>query len=389
MGVGAHDAPFVDGTTPVMMMVSGIGPVMKRFSYRSVNGVVGVAMMLMPVAAAAQGSAVPRLDPTTAPIIIGHRGASGYRPEHTLASYELAIEQGADFIEPDLVLTKDDVFVARHENDITGTTDVATHPEFAARKTTKTIDGEVHTGWFTEDFMLRELKTLRAKERLPALRPGNATYDGQFQVPTLDEVIALAKRRTKELHRTIGIYPETKHPSYFASIGLPMDDKLVAQLKKAGWSKPTDPVFIQSFEVNNLKHIHTLTGIRLIQLMDANGGPADKAAPSYAAMATPAGLKQVASYAYGIGPGLDMIQHGDDPPSTLVRDAHAAGLRLHPWTFRAENYFLIPSYRTGTVPATHGRLSDEIQLYIGLGIDGFFTDFPDIGVSARKASIRE
>jgi glycerophosphoryl diester phosphodiesterase len=372
-----------------MMMVSGIGPVMKRFSYRSVNGVVGAALLLMPVAAAAQGSAVLRLDPTAAPIIIGHRGASGYGPEHTLASYELAIEQGADFIEPDLVLTKDDVFVARHENDITGTTDVATHAEFAARKTTRTIDGEVHTGWFTEDFTLAELKTLRARERLPALRPDNAKYDGQFQVPTLDEIIALAKRRTKELHRTIGIYPETKHPSYFASIGLPMDDKLVRQLRKAGWSKPTDPVFIQSFEVDNLKHIHTLTGIRLIQLMDANGGPADKAAPSYAAMATPEGLKQVASYAYGIGPGLDMIQHGDNPPSTLVRDAHAAGLRLHPWTFRAENVFLIPSFRIGAVPAMHGRLSDEIRHYITLGIDGFFTDFPDIGVSARKAAAGE
>ncbi|WP_267387775.1 glycerophosphodiester phosphodiesterase [Sphingomonas sp. GC_Shp_3] len=375
------------GTTPVMMMVSGLAPRKTRFSWRMVA--TAAALLLAPVTARAQTATVPRLDPKAPLILIGHRGASGYRPEHTLASYQLAIEQGADFIEPDLVLTKDDVFVARHENDITGTTDVAMHPEFAARKTTKTIDGESHTGWFTEDFTLAELKTLRARERLPQLRPGNAEYDGQFQVPTLDEIIALAKRRTKELHRRIGIYPETKHPSYFASIGLPMDDKLVAQLKKAGWSKPTDPVFIQSFEVNNLKHIHTLTGIRLIQLMDARGGPADKAAPSYAAMATPDGLKQIATYAYGVGPGLDMIQHGDDTPSTLVADAHAAGLRLHPWTFRAENYFLIPSFRTGTTPATHGRLSDEIQHYINLGIDGFFTDFPDIGASARRAAAGE
>jgi glycerophosphoryl diester phosphodiesterase len=360
-------------------------------------------LLLAPAAAIGQVSApmpplVQRLDPKTAPIVIGHRGASGYRPEHTLASYELAIEMGADFIEPDLVLTKDNVFVARHENDITGTTDVAAHPEFAARKTVKTIDGEKHDGWFTEDFTLAELKTLRAKERLPQLRPDNAKYDGKFEVPTLDEIIALAKRRTKEIGRTIGIYPETKHPSYFASIGLPMEAKLAAQLKAAGWSKPGDPVFIQSFEVNNLKAIHKLTGLRLIQLMDTQGGPADKAVASYAEMATPAGLRQVATYAYGIGPGLDMIKKGDDAPSTLVRDAHAAGLRIHPWTFRAENYFLIPSFRLSppsfvmetkaAAAMHHGRLSDEIQLYLRLGLDGFFTDFPDIGVAARKAAAR-
>jgi len=369
-----------------MMMVSAPDTAKQRFSRAARIRLVAAALLLAPAAAIGQDGSVPRLDPKAPIVLIGHRGASGYRPEHTLASYELAIEQGADFIEPDLVLTKDNVFVARHENDITGTTDVASHPEFAARKTTKVIDGETHTGWFTEDFTLAELKTLRAKERLPSLRPGNAKYDGQFAIPTLDEVIALAKRRTKELHRTIGIYPETKHPSYFASIGLQMDDKLVAQLKKAGWSKPTDPVFIQSFEVNNLKHIHTLTGIRLIQLMGSAGAPADNAAPSYAAMTTPDGLTAIARYAYGIGPGLDMIQNGDAPPSTLVRDAHAAGLRLHPWTFRAENVFLIPSFRTGTTPATHGRLSDEIQLYLRLGIDGFFTDFPDIGAAARTAA---
>ncbi|CAN5268212.1 glycerophosphodiester phosphodiesterase [soil metagenome] len=381
-----HGSGF--GITPVMMMVSGIGPVMKRFHDLSVK-FVAAAMLLAPVAAFGQNGAVPRLDPKAPIVLIGHRGASGYRPEHTLACYELAIEQGVDFIEPDLVLTKDGIFVARHENDITGTTDVAAHPEFAARKATKLIDGESHTGWFTEDFTLTELKTLRAKERLPALRPDNAKYDGQFAIPTLDEVIALAKRRSKDLHRTIGIYPETKHPSYFASIGLPMDDRLVAQLKRAGWSKPTDPVFIQSFEVENLRHIHTLTGIRLIQLMSAEGGPADHAAPSYAAMTTPEGLREIARYAYGIGPGLEMIQKADNPPSTLVADAHAAGLRLHPWTFRAENVFLIPSFRTGATPAAHGRLSNEIALYLKLGVDGFFTDFPDIGEAARKAAVRE
>ncbi len=326
----------------------------------------------------------PLARPLSPPIVIAHRGASGLRPEHTLAAYTLAIDQGADFIEPDLVLTKDNVFVARHENDITGTTNVATHPEFAARRTTKLIDGESHTGWFTEDFTLAELKTLRAVERLPKLRPDNVQYDGQFEVPTLAEVIALAKRHSVG-GRVVGIYPETKHPTYFASIGHPMEALLIAQLKAAGWSKPTDPVFIQSFEVDNLKRLHGMTGLRLIQLMDASGGPADRATPSYAAMVTPAGLKTVASYAYGIGPGLAMIQNGDAAPTTLVADAHAAGLRLHPWTFRAENVFLPKSLQNGVDLATHGKIEEAMRRYLALGIDGFFTDFPGIGVKVRDA----
>ena len=344
----------------------------------AISGIVsGIALLLAPGAAMAQ--TVAMTTPLSSPIVIAHRGASGLRPEHTIASYTLAIEQGADFIEPDLVLTKDDVFVARHENDISGTTDVAKHPEFAARRATKVIDGERHTGWFTEDFTLAELKTLRAVERLPKLRPENAKYDGQFEVPTLAEVITLAKSHH------VGIYPETKHPSYFAGIGHPMEARLVAQLKAAGWDKPSDPVFLQSFEVDNLKRLHAMTGLRLIQLMDATGGPADHAAPSYAAMATPDGLKAVAKYAYGIGPGLAMIQNGDAPPSTLVADAHAAGLRLHPWTFRAENYFLPPSEKVGADPAAHGRIEDAMRRYLALGIDGFFTDFPGIGVKVRNA----
>ncbi|MBY0521388.1 MAG: glycerophosphodiester phosphodiesterase [Sphingomonas sp.] len=318
--------------------------------------------------------------PAAQPIVIAHRGASGLRPEHTLASYTLAIDQGADFIEPDLVLTKDNVFVARHENDITGTTDVATHPEFAARKTTKVIDGESHSGWFTEDFTLAELKTLRAKERLPQLRPSNAKFDGQFDIPTLAEVIALAKAHH------VGIYPETKHPSYFAAIGQPMEARLVAQLKAAGWDSADAPVFIQSFEVNNLKALHKMTRIRLIQLMDSTGGPADKAAPSYAAMTTPAGLKAVAAYAYGIGPNATMIWKGEGPPTSLVADAHAAGLKLHPWTFRAENFFLPSAFRVGADPAAHGRIEDVIRAFIGFGVDGFFTDFPAIGVAARRSA---
>ncbi|MDR6848676.1 glycerophosphoryl diester phosphodiesterase [Sphingomonas sp. BE137] len=344
--------------------------------------IAGMAALLL-ASGGAMAQTVP-VKPLSSPIVIAHRGASGLRPEHTIASYTLAIEQGADFIEPDLVLTKDDVFVARHENDITGTTDVAKHPEFAARRTTKVIDGETHIGWFTEDFTLAELKTLRAIERLPKVRPDNAKYDGQFDVPTLAEVIALAKKHSVG-GRVVGIYPETKHPTYFASIGHPMEARLVAQLNAAGWSKPSDPVFIQSFEVNNLKQLHSMTGLRLIQLIDATGAPADNAAPSYAAMATPEGLKAVAAYAYGIGPNKDMIQRGDAAPSTLVADAHAVGLRLHPWTFRAENMFLPPSLRIGTDPVARGKLAEEITRFLNLGIDGFFTDFAYIGVDARNA----
>ena len=328
--------------------------------------------------------------PLSPPILIAHRGASGLSPEHTIFAYRLAIEQGADFIEPDLVLTQDNVFIARHENDITGTTNVASHPEFAARKTTKIIDGVSHTGWFAEDFTLLEIKTLRAVERLPQLRPASAKYDGQFEIPTLAEIIALAKAETRTTGRAIGIYPETKHPSYFQSIGKPMEPKLVAELDAAGWDSADAPVFIQSFEVNNLKALHAITKIRLIQLMDASGGPADAgvngAAASYAAMATPAGLRAIASYAYGIGPNKNLIWDGKAAPSTLVADAHAVGLRLHPWTFRAENAFLPAIYRNGTDPATHGDITAEIQAYLNLGVDGFFTDFALIGFNARKAA---
>jgi glycerophosphoryl diester phosphodiesterase len=314
---------------------------------------------------------------TSKPIVIAHRGASGLRPEHTLAAYTLAIEQGADFIEPDLVPTKDGVLVARHENNIADTTDVAARPEFAARRTTKTIDGAAQTGWFTEDFTLAELKMLRAKERLPQLRPDNTAYDGQFEVPTLDEVIALARSRG------VGIYPETKHPSYFRAIGLPLEDRLLASLKAVGWDRADAPVFIQSFEVANLKALAARTKVRLIQLIDEKGGPADGAAPSYAAMATPAGLKAVARYAYGIGPNKALVRAADGAPTRLVADAHAAGLKVHPWTFRAENLFLPPALRVGDDPKAAGRLSEEIARHLDLGIDGFFTDFPYDGVEAR------
>ena len=317
--------------------------------------------------------------PLSPPIVIAHRGASGSRPEHTLAAYELAIDQGADVIEPDLVPTRDDVLVARHENAIGGTTDVAAHPEFADRRTTKTIDGQELTDWFVEDFTLAELKTLRARERLPALRPANTAYDGRFAIPTLAEIIALAQRRH------VGIYPETKHPTYFARIGHPTDAPLVAALKAAGWDSADAPVFIQSFEVANLQRIHALTKVRLIQLVAVQGAPADGAAPSYADMLTPDGLRQVARYAWGLGPDKAQLWAGAVPTS-LVADAHAAGLRVHPWSYRAENAFLPARFRRGDAPDAHGDVAGEIGAALRLGIDGFFTDYPLIGVEARRAA---
>ena len=333
------------------------------------------AMILALLAAPLQNAAMTA--PTLDPIVIAHRGASGLRPEHTIAAYTLAIEQGADFIEPDLVPTKDGVLVARHENEISETTDVAAHPEFAARKGTKTIDGRAITGWFVEDFTLAELKTLRARERLPLLR--STKYDGQFDVPTFDEILALAKARG------VGVYPETKHPTYFASIGLGTDAPLLAALKRVGWDDAAAPVFIQSFEVENLQALSKQTKVRLIQLLDAGGAPADGAQPSYAAMTTPDGLKAIATYAYGIGPARAMIYNGDGPATSLVADAHAAGLKVHPWTFRAENFFLPKAYRAGLDPRAHGRIEDEISRYLELGVDGFFTDFPLQGTHARDA----
>lgn len=323
------------------------------------------------------------------PIVIAHRGASGERPEHTIASYTLAIEQGADFIEPDLVMTKDGVLVARHENEISGTTDVADHPEFAARKAKKTIDGQSVSGWFTEDFTLAELKTLRAKERLPMLRPGNAAYDGRFDIPTFQEIIDLARAKEKETGRRIGLYPETKHPSYFRSIGLALEEPLAALLAKNGYTTKDDPVFIQSFELENLRTLRGLTGLRLIFLMDAGGGPADGAGRTYAALATPAGLAEVARTADGIGPSKEMIvprtmlgRSGE--PTDLVRDAHAAGLKVHVWTFRAENYFLPLELRKGVDPRKPGDLTAEIRQFAALGVDGVFSDFPGIAVAALK-----
>lgn len=329
-------------------------------------------------------AAAAPLPPPDPPIIIAHRGASADRPEHTLAAYALAIEQGADFIEPDLVATRDYQLVARHENEISGTTDVAAHPEFAARKAIRTIDGETITGWFTEDFTLAELKTLRTRERLPQLRPGNLAFDGQDSIPTLAEIIALAKSASARTGRTIGIYPETKHPSHFARLGLALEPPLLAALAGAGWTRADSPVFIQSFEAGNLKALRGQTGVRLIQLI-GEGISGDGVA--YDAMLTPAGLAGIAAYANGIGPARDRIIPRDaagilGTPTRLVADAHAAGLQVHPYTFRPENYFLAAPFRKGANPRDRGDAAGEIRLYLETGIDGLFTDLPAAAVAA-------
>lgn len=333
------------------------------------------------------------------PLIIGHRGAAGERPEHTATGYRLAISQGADFIEPDLVMTKDGQFVDRHENEIGATTDVASHPEFAGRKTTKVVDGQSIEGWFTEDFTLAELRTLKARERLPQLRPGNTAYDGQDRVMTLAEVIALARSEGAKAGRTVGLYPELKHPTYFAYIGLPMEAKLVAALKAEGLATHDAPVFVQSFEPGALRKVRALARVRTVFLMSAQGAPADAAADpehrAYAWFASPEGLREVARFADGIGPEKQMIVPLDPAgrsaaPTTLVADAHAAGLVVHPYTLRRENYFLPVELRSasGTAPADLVRAGDirtELLTYFRLGVDGVFTDFPDEGVAARKA----
>ncbi len=297
--------------------------------------------------------------------VIAHRGASGERPEHTLESYRLAIEQGADYIEPDLVMTRDRVLIARHENEIGGTTDVADRPEFAGRRRTQVIDGESMTGWFTEDFTLAEIKTLRARERLPALRPKNTVFDGRLSVPTFDEIMELATHANANRGQRgrIGVYPETKHPAHFTSIGLPLERAVLEVLDRHDYGHLGSPVYVQSFDPDNLRLLRTLTDIPLVQLLEHGLGD----------------LADVASYADAIGVYKPLAS------ADGVRAAHAAGLAVHVWTFRAENEFLPEELRSGTLPAAHGNLAAEITRYLEIGIDGFFTDFPAIGVQAVGA----
>lgn len=350
------------------------------------------------------------------PLVIGHRGASGYRPDHTLESYKLAIEMGADFIEPDLVATKDGVLVARHEPNITGTTDVATRPEFASRKTTKNVDGVNEEGWFVSDFTLAELKTLRAVQ---PLSDRDQSYNGKFQIPTFEEVLDLAKAEGTKAGRTVGVYPETKHPTYHAKLGLPLEDRLLAVLAKYGYTTKASPVIVQSFEVSNLKYLRTKTQVRLVQLVDANDvnadGSMDLTAPydkpydfavagdsrTFASLLTPAGLKEIKTYADGIGPWkpylipskqVDANKDGkpDDlngdgkiderdrvmmPATSVVKDAHAAGLFVHAYTFRNEAKRLASDFK--------GDPKAEYKLFFNLGVDGVFSDFTDTAKAAR------
>jgi len=368
---------------------------------RSVRLILGIAFAVAAAVSAMPAAASSAWRPPTlghaVPIVIGHRGAPAYRPEHTLASYRLAIAQGADVIEPDLVSTKDHVLMARHENDITSTTDVAQHPEFADRQTTKVIDGEAHTGWFIEDFTLAEVETLRAIERLPDLRPVNTAMNGLYRIPTFQQVIDLARANH------VGIEPETKHPTYFRSIGLPLEGPLVAALRRNGLDRRDAPVFIQSFEVGNLKRLRRMTPVRLLQLVDSTGAPADLVAAgsrrTYADMVTAAGLRAIARYADGVGPDKNLIiprEPSTDtlgPPTTLVRDAHRAGLVVHAWTFRPENEFLPAGLRHGDPLdprywQVHGGEATELRDFLRLGVDAVFTDNAEAAVAVRAQLAR-
>jgi len=321
------------------------------------------------------------------PQIIAHRGASGERPEHTLGAYLLAIAQGADFIEPDLVLTRDGVLVARHENEIGNTTDVAQHPQFAARQTTKRIDGKEITGWFTEDFTYGELMSLRARERLPDIRPTNCDYDGRYRVPTFEEILALLKEVNATRAVPVGVYPETKHPSYFAGLGLAHEEPLLDALRRFGYleSAGRTRVFLQSFETGNLRRLRKLCALPLVQLLEREGAPFDLRASgdarSYQDLASVAGLHEIATYADAIGPNkLDVVPRDGrgrlGATTSLIAHAHAAGLEVHPWTFRAENAFLPTELRSGTDDRARGDLASELRAYAAAGVDAVFTDQP-------------
>lgn len=339
----------------------------------------------------AQDSAVP--SSTRKAIVIAHRGASALRPEHTLAAYAKAIEDGADWIEPDLVSTRDGFLVARHENEIGSTTDIADHPEFAARKSRKSIDGETTSGWFAEDFTLAELKTLRMRERLPQLR--STRYDGRFEIATLEDIIALVASESAKRGRVIGLVPEIKHPTYFASLGLPMEDKLLAALAAHDYTRSA-PVDIQSFETGNLKYLRGKVAkgshITLLQLLGGRGErPWDLASAGrstrYGELMKAEGLREIATYADAIGPSykdLEIEQAGGRWRSALVDDAHAAGLQVHAYTFRPENHFLQRRYRDSAGKAARNPAGSvrEIRDHLSTGIDAFFTDDPELGRQA-------
>ncbi|MCX5338027.1 MULTISPECIES: glycerophosphodiester phosphodiesterase [unclassified Streptomyces] len=329
------------------------------------------------------------------PTIIGHRGASGYRPEHTLGSYQLALDLGAHVVEAgDLVPTKDGHIVCRHEPEIGGTTDVADHTEFAGRRTTKLLDGVSVTGWFTEDFTLAELKTLRAIERIPANRPHNTLYNGRWEIPTFEEVLKWQDEQTRKRGKQVWIYPETKHPTYFRKLGLGLEERVAKLLRKYGKDGKNAPVILQSFEPTSIQRLNKLVGNPLVVLLSsATSRPWDFVETgdprTVADLITPKGLKEIAGYAQGIGPTLDLVIPKDangnlTTPTTLVADAHKAGLILHPYTMRNENPFLPTEFRKGTDADAYGDVFGAYRTYFATGIDGVFTDNPDTGLLARQ-----
>lgn len=314
-------------------------------------------------------------------LVIAHRGASGYRPEHTPAAYRLAAVQGADYLEPDLVATLDGVLVCRHENEISGTTDVAEHPVFADRKITKIVDGTAVTGWFVEDFTYAELRTLRARERMPALRANNTAYDGLEQIPTFDDVVALARRESARLGRPIGVIPEIKHPAYFRRLGLPLEELLTERI--LALRLRAEEIMVQSFEPTSLRRLSVMAQVPLVQLIDSESAPNDFLRTgdgrTYADLIEPRGLREIATYAQVVALHKDLVvpRTADGclgEPTRLVDHAHRAGLGVQVWTFRAERRFL----PTATDFAT------ELTRFASLGLQGVFTDHPDQAVAALR-----
>ncbi|CAH2099841.1 unnamed protein product [Euphydryas editha] len=327
------------------------------------------------------------------PVVVAHRGASGYVPEHTLGAYALAITMGGDYVEPDLVMTSDGHLISRHENELSHTCDVATRLEFADRYSTKNVSGRIVKGWFSEDFTLAEIKTLRAVEPLPLIRPGNARLDKAYEIPTFQEIIDLVKALEVSENRTIGIYPELKNGLYFQRLGLAMEEKVVEIFHKNGYIGKNAPVYIQSFEVSNLKKLKKMTNLRLLQLYTVSRNqPFDQAelgtGLTYLKMATAEGLANVAEYAEAVGPEKSYIiprnfLNNLGSPTRFVKNAHAVGLQVHPWTFRAENVYLPKEFQSKGSLFGFGDLEGEIKVFLAAGIDGLFVDQPDILIRIR------
>ncbi len=331
--------------------------------------------------------------PRRRPLVIGHRGAPGYRPEHTRSSYDLALALGVDAVEPDVVWTQDGVAVVRHENEISGTTDVETRPEFAGRRTTKTIDGAEMTGWFTEDFTWAELSTLRCRERLPKLRPRSASFDDAQPPLRLRDVLDIVRQASLDQGREIGVVLEIKHATYFAGLGYDVAGSIADELRTARWGGGELPLYIESFESTVLADLRA-RGIRgtYIYLVEAEGRPFDlvaahgAAAPTYADQIAPSGLDALVGVVDGISVDKRMILAPDRRgrtagPSSIVADAHARGLRAFTWTCRPENAFLVAQFRTGRGKAAFGDYESEWQIIADAGVDGVFVDHPDLGVA--------